>query len=192
MNIFSRGDAIAAGKTRYFTGKPCKRGHVSERMVSTLTCVHCKQEREKNEYAGAKRSSRLSKSNKWNSENRSRMNARAVVYQTERRKSDPLYAFQSSVKSMVAGAIGRRGHSKSARTHEILGCSIEFFRTHIERQFLPGMSWANRSLWHIDHIVALATAVTEADVIALNHFTNLRPLWIPDNLKKGAKQTHLL
>ncbi len=54
------------------------------------------------------------------------------------------------------------------------------------------MSWENRALWHIDHIVAMATAVTEADVLALNHFTNLRPLWGVDNLKKGAKQTHLL
>lgn len=54
------------------------------------------------------------------------------------------------------------------------------------------MTWQNRGEWHIDHIVALATAKTEADVLALNHFTNLRPMWGPDNLKKGAKQTHLI
>ena len=45
---------------------------------------------------------------------------------------------------------------------------------------------------HTQKSFPLCAAVTEADVIALNHFTNLRPLWIPDNLKKGAKQTHLL
>lgn len=89
-------------------------------------------------------------------------------------------------------ALLKRGYSKTSSTATILGCSWSEFAAHIERQFLPGMSWVNRSLWHIDHIVALATAVTEADVIALNHFTNLRPLWKPDNLKKGAKQTHLL
>ncbi len=30
------------------------------------------------------------------------------------------------------------------------------------------------------------------EVIALNHFTNLRPLWAIDNLKKGAKMEYLL
>ena len=63
---------------------------------------------------------------------------------------------------------------------------------HIERQFLRGMNWENRDKWHIDHIVPLATAKSEAEVLALNHFTNLRPIWSRDNLSKGAKQTHLL
>lgn len=120
------------------------------------------------------------------------MNARAVEYQSDRRKKDPLYAFQSRIKSMVANALSRRSYTKRSRTHEILGCSLDEFVAHIERQFLPGMTWDNRSLWHIDHIVALSTATTEAEVLALNHFTNLRPLWGPDNLKKGAKQTHLI
>lgn len=26
---------------RYFTGKPCKRGHVAERYLSTRGCVEC-------------------------------------------------------------------------------------------------------------------------------------------------------
>lgn len=78
------------------------------------------------------------------------------------------------------------------KTASILGCSWAEFAAHIERQFLPGMTWQNRGEWHIDHIVALATAKTEADVLALNHFTNLRPMWGPDNFKKGAKQTHLI
>lgn len=34
-------EAIAAGKTRYFTGKPCKRGHVAERLVCNNACVEC-------------------------------------------------------------------------------------------------------------------------------------------------------
>lgn len=29
------------GKTRYFTGKPCKHGHVAERYTSTRACVEC-------------------------------------------------------------------------------------------------------------------------------------------------------
>lgn len=36
-----REQAKQKGLTRYFTGKPCPRGHVAERMVSTRACVAC-------------------------------------------------------------------------------------------------------------------------------------------------------
>lgn len=36
-------DAKATGSRRYFTGKPCKSGHVSERYVSSGDCVVCTQ-----------------------------------------------------------------------------------------------------------------------------------------------------
>lgn len=41
MNIVSRDDAIRIGAVRYFTGIPCKRGHVSERRVTSWECVAC-------------------------------------------------------------------------------------------------------------------------------------------------------
>lgn len=43
MQVISRHDAKLAGKTRYFTGEPCKRGHLSERTVSGSACVECKK-----------------------------------------------------------------------------------------------------------------------------------------------------
>jgi hypothetical protein len=33
--------AIAEGRTRYFSGSPCPKGHVAERMVSTRACCGC-------------------------------------------------------------------------------------------------------------------------------------------------------
>lgn len=39
--ITTRADAMAAGLKRYFTGKPCKNGHVAERLVSNATCLRC-------------------------------------------------------------------------------------------------------------------------------------------------------
>lgn len=39
-----REEALSLGKKTYFTGKPCKRGHLSERRVSTWVCVQCSKE----------------------------------------------------------------------------------------------------------------------------------------------------
>src|SRR6267378_7761123 len=41
MKKISRAHARARGLVRYFTGKPCKRGHVVQRHVSTGHCVEC-------------------------------------------------------------------------------------------------------------------------------------------------------
>ena len=41
MNIISRVDAQAAGLKRYFTGKPCKHGHIAERLCSCRACTEC-------------------------------------------------------------------------------------------------------------------------------------------------------
>lgn len=39
----SPSEAIEAGKTRYFNGKPCKRGHIAERLVADRACVECQK-----------------------------------------------------------------------------------------------------------------------------------------------------
>lgn len=41
MKIISRKEAIEQGLPRYFTGKPCKNGHISERVTKKCDCVEC-------------------------------------------------------------------------------------------------------------------------------------------------------
>lgn len=43
--IVSWKEAKAHMMTRYFTGEPCKNGHVCERMVSSRHCCSCENER---------------------------------------------------------------------------------------------------------------------------------------------------
>ena len=61
---------------------------------------------------------------------------------------------------------------------------------HIEQQFQPGMSWERHGKdLHIDHIkpcAAFDLTDPEQQKICF-HFSNMRPLWAVDNLKKGAK-----
>lgn len=109
-----------------------------------------------------------------------------------RRKDDPVYAMECRVRGLIGSIMRRAGYTKRSRAHEILGCDWEFFKAHIERQFVKGMTWDNRSEWHIDHIVPLASAIDEQDVLKLNHFTNLRPMWAFENLAKGSQITTLI
>lgn len=39
----TRAEAKKRGLTRYFTGKPCKRGHIAERSVVMAACIECRR-----------------------------------------------------------------------------------------------------------------------------------------------------
>lgn len=39
--IITRKEALERGLKRYFTGKPCKHGHVSERKIGSGMCLSC-------------------------------------------------------------------------------------------------------------------------------------------------------
>jgi hypothetical protein len=41
MELISKKDAILLGKSRYFTGKLCKHGHLCEKFVSNSGCYEC-------------------------------------------------------------------------------------------------------------------------------------------------------
>lgn len=116
----------------------------------------------------------------------------SVNYHRNKRQNDVLFALKFKMRSIINKSFYRDGYNKRSKNNEILGCSWLEFKKHLEKQFVSGMTWDNRSEWHIDHIVPLASAVTEDDVIRLNHFTNLRPLWAKDNLAKGGKVETLL
>ena len=66
---------------------------------------------------------------------------------------------------------------KKSRSVDILGCSIEYFKSYIESKFDESMNWINYGIvWDIDHIIPLSSAKTEEDIIELNHYKNLKPL----------------
>lgn len=183
MNAVSRKQAINSGKKFYFTGVPCVNGHLTHRHASDGRCEICRRDRLA-AYYQKNRASLL----RYYVDNNVRVNGQ----RREARLADPVRRLRHNLRGRIARFIRAGGFSKSSETVQMLGCTWSEFAAHIERQFLPGMGWHNRSAWHVDHIVALATAETEADVFALNHFTNLRPLWKPDNLAKGDRQTHLI
>lgn len=115
---------------------------------------------------------------------RARKNA---ALQGAKRKSDPKRAMHSRISRLHRHALSRIGALKTSPTLEQLGYTVEDFVSHIEKQFVGGMSWKNMSLWQIDHIIPISTAKTIEDVITLNQLSNLRPLWAKENNAKKNK-----
>ena len=117
------------------------------------------------------------------------INNREVLnkYQRNRKLNDPLFKLMSNIRSLIYNVVKRQGYKNTSRTCEILGCSFEEFKIHLEQQFTEGMTWENAGKWHIDHIYPVSRAKDEQHLIKLNNYTNLQPLWAEDNLKKSNK-----
>jgi len=113
-------------------------------------------------------------------------------YQTNKLKSDPLFALKKRVRQNIRRALVNGKLSKKSKTIEILGCSFDDFYTHIEKQFNSGMSWENMHLWEIDHIIPLSWAKSETEILTLSRYSNLQPLWTIDNRIKSNRYTSLL
>lgn len=115
--------------------------------------------------------------------NRARINA----YSVERRKSDFMFCLAGRLRDRLRKAFYRKGWRRNGNSEALLGCTLNEARSHIESKFKPGMTWANRDRWHIDHIIPLASAKTDLEMAALCRISNLQPLWAQENLSKHAK-----
>lgn len=116
---------------------------------------------------------------------------RANEYIKRRYAEDPSFAMAYRVRARVYQAIQKGGASKTGSTEEIVGCSFDYLRQHIERQFKGRMSWDNPSSFHIDHIVPLAAfdLTDPAQLKVACNWQNLRPIPPKKNMSKGAKLT---
>jgi len=110
------------------------------------------------------------------------------LYEEARYKEDPLYRMKKVLRARARKAL--KGTVRSVSTLELLGCTTEHLRAHLEAQFKSGMSWENYGPkgWHVDHIRPCAS-FDLTDLVQQRrcfHFTNLQPLWAEDNFRKGA------
>ena len=107
---------------------------------------------------------------------------------TERLKN-PIYKLISNLRERTKDYLCYKTYDSNSHITNVIGCSPELLKEHIENQFTEGMSWDNYGFygWHIDHIIPLSSAKTEYEIYKLCHYSNLQPLWAEDNLKKGNK-----
>lgn len=111
-----------------------------------------------------------------------------------RRRTIPSVAIAGRISAQIGHAL--RGRKAGRKWESIVGYTVEELMAHIERQFLKGMSWGNRSEWHLDHVVPLTsfifTGPDDPEVRRAWALPNLRPLWAGDNIRKSGRRTHLL
>ena len=110
------------------------------------------------------------------------------AYYRRRIKKDPAFKLSRIMRNRLQTFLKRKGLNKSNKTMELVGCSKDFLREHLEKQFKPGMNWSNHNFrgWHVDHIVPLSKLdCSDPDQLKRAcHYSNLQPLWAEENFKK--------
>lgn len=115
------------------------------------------------------------------------------TYVQERCAADLDFKLRRVLSIRVGAAVRRQGTAKSAKTTDLIGCTVAELRAHLEGQFTAGMTWNNHGRgpdkWNIDHKIPCSSfdLTNPEQQRACFHFTNLQPLWQPDNMRKGAK-----
>jgi hypothetical protein len=142
----------------------------------------------------------IANANRWNDEHREQYLGNLRESHARRKDTEREYnrnRIKSSVDAYLSVIIGKRlnraardyGFTKCASAKELLGCTIQELKQHLEDRFKDGMSWENRGTWHIDHIRPCASfdLSDSAQQRECFLYTNMQPLWANENRKKGNR-----
>ena len=122
-------------------------------------------------------------------ENREDVIAQKVEYNRNRLANDPIYRQVENTRVNLRHILKGRGNH--APTLELLGCTGEEWRAHLESTFKPGMSWENHGKgegkWEVDHIMPVSSFDQEDHLQQLIcwNYRNTQALWSHENMAKG-------
>jgi hypothetical protein len=114
------------------------------------------------------------------------------INRKKNRENNPLFKLSCNMRTLINQSLKIKGYKKESHTHEILGCSFEELKHHLESQFADWMNWSNygnpidglvesNKTWDIDHIIPLSSAKNEEELLKLNQYANLQPLCSYEN-----------
>ena len=149
------------------------------------------QKQYNHDYREKHREQELKRNRIWKENNKSKIKSYNKIYFNERYNNDLNYKIKQNLRNRIRDALKSQSAKKSAHTLELIGCSIEEFKTHFASKFTPDMSWEDvmNGKIHIDHIRPFDSFDDLKDPAQQRiccHYTNLQPLWAADNLKKGC------
>lgn len=137
------------------------------------------------EYKKKNPESNLLSSRKYRENNKEKVQETGKKYR-QKYYTDVNYRLSVLIRSRLLSAI--KFTKKSEATFNLVGCTVDELRQHLESLFTEGMTWENQGEWHIDHKRPCASfdlSVPEQQKECF-HYTNLQPLWAVDNIKKGS------
>jgi hypothetical protein len=156
-----------------------------KRLESKLYPEKIKQRR-KEQYIKHKEK-RLLAVKKYSKNNKNKIRKKRAEYTINRYHNDPAFKIKMTLSRRMRALIKKDG----SRTVDLIGCSIDDLKKHLEAKFTDGMNWGNygRNGWHIDHILPCASfdLTKKKQQKICFHYTNLQPLWEADNIRKGDK-----
>lgn len=139
--LISRAEAAAAGLRFYFTGRPCRRGHVSKRLVRDAMCHACELARHAR-YHASHRDRQLARMAANNAARRSEINrAMRDLYASDPAPSQAKCAARRAIK--LAAMPPHFGELDRFVLEEAFAAARR-------RQAATGYRW------HVDHMVPLA------------------------------------
>ena len=167
MLKITRAEAKALGLKKYFTGKPCPNGHVSERYVSGQTCTECNKTH-RTVWRKKNRDNERATNRAWRENNPEAMKAarRAWV------KNNP-----EICRSYVLNRIARKHAAKGSHTAADIA---DILRMQRKRCAEPSCRKSLANGYHVDHIKPLIRGGS-------NDRRNLQALCPKCNGRKGAK-----
>ena len=104
-------------------------------------------------------------------------------------KADPKLLLSKRMRKRMNDCVigGKSGES----WQKLVGYTVDDLKRHIEKLFLPGMTWENIGGWHIDHILPVSrfnyNSPLDPDFKRCWGLKNLRPMWAKDNIRKSNK-----
>jgi hypothetical protein len=155
-------------------------------------CTPCKKQRMDDYYSNPTNLANHRKTTrKWMDNNPDAKKVYRKNY-TQKKRSTPEGRLKATLSSYLCTSLKRSleyGFGKN--TLDILGvANWGEFKSYIESQWVEGMSWDNWGIgkdnltWHIDHIKPVSSANTLDEIKQLFHYSNLRPMWGSDNIRK--------
>lgn len=205
MELVSKNDAKSRGLTRFFDGRPCPKGHVAQRLVSSHQCVECsyisrnkwRAKRRKPPLTVEERQIRRQARLAWRRQydrrrllgDKRRQWKRA--YNSNKWRTELQYRMTVIIRGRLNIALRRRKSKRSGSAIRDLGCSVLDFRQYIESQFYGDMSWDNWGAeWQLDHRMPLSSfdLSDREQFLAACHFSNYQPLSIADHKRKTADE----
>jgi hypothetical protein len=119
--------------------------------------------------------------------NKTAIHERIRLWTNAREKTNLGFKIMRRLRSRTRSAVKTQNANKQTG----FGYDAGALMAHLEKQFLPGMTWQNygRGGWHIDHIIPCAEFDLTIPEQANQCFCleNLRPLWEKENIEKSDK-----